>query len=126
MVGVTNETNVDLVFLVIGLAVVGGTLISLRREHIRTEYSVSWLAVGVILTLLALFPRLLAWAARVIGTDLRTCFVIAGATLISGLVFEISHIVSKLRDENVLLAQRLAILEYHLHRGETRNGKTGS
>jgi hypothetical protein len=101
-------------FLVIGLATVVGTLVSLRREHIRTEYSVSWLIVGVILTLLALFPRALDVAARKIDLDPRLILLTVGGALISGLVFEISHLVSKLRDENVMLAQRLAILEYRL------------
>ncbi len=110
-------------FLVIGLITIGGTLISLRREHIRTEYSVNWLIVGVVLTLLALFPRTLDSAARNLDLDPRVFFLIAGGALISGLVFEISHVVSRLRDENVILAQRLAILEYQFQRTNDRHGQ---
>jgi BMFP domain-containing protein YqiC len=43
-------------------------------------------------------------------------FVIVAGVLISGLVFGISRVVSRLRDENVLLAQRIAILEFRLQR----------
>jgi hypothetical protein len=110
-------------FLVIGLTTVLGTLISLRREHIRTENSVSWLLVGVILTVLALSPRILEWAARNLDLDPRLFFLIVGGALISGLVFEISHVVSKLRDENVMLAQRLAILEYQVRRANKVHGE---
>ena len=116
--------NFHLLFLVIGLATVVATLISLRREHIRTEYSVSWLLVGAILTFHALFPRALDEVARTINLDPRLVFLIAGGVLISGLVFEISHVVSRLRDENTMLAQRLAILEYQLGRLHEGNGQS--
>ncbi len=116
--------NFHPLFLVVGILTIVVTLFSLRREHIRTEYSVSWLAVGAILTLLALFPRALDATARALDVDPRTCFLIASGALISSLVFEISHVVSKLRDENVMLAQRLAILEYQLRpSGEHRLGE---
>jgi hypothetical protein len=115
--------NFHTLFLVIGLVTIGGTLISLRREHIRTEYSVNWLVVGSVLTLLALFPGTLDKAARSIDLDPRLFFLIAGGALVSGLVFEISHVVSRLRDENVILAQRLAILEYQFQRTNDRHGQ---
>ncbi len=116
--------NFHSLFLVIGLATIAATLISLRREHIRTEYSVSWLAVGAILTFLALFPRALDEAARTLDLDPRVFFLISGGVLISGLVFEISHVVSKLRDENTMLAQRLAILEYQFQRANECHGES--
>src|SRR5207248_2487407 len=110
--------NFHSLFLVIGLATLAGTLVSLRREHIRSEYSVSWLLVGVILTLIALSPSQVDGIARGLDLDPRLLFLVVGGALISGLVFEISHVVSKLRDENVMLAQRIAILEYQLRRTE--------
>jgi hypothetical protein len=116
--------NFHSLFLAIGLVIVLGTLVSLRREHIRTEYSVSWLAVGLILTLLALSPRALDAIARYVGLDSRLFFLTAGGTLISGLVFEISHVVSRLRDENVMLVQRVAILEYQLRRAQEDHGES--
>lgn len=116
--------NYHSLFLDIGLLVLVATLISLRREHIRTEYSVSWLAVGLILTFLALSPRVLDAAAQDLDLDPRIVFLLAGGALVFGLVFEISHVVSKLRDENVMLAQRLAILEYQLQRTNERHGQS--
>jgi hypothetical protein len=116
--------NFHAMFLIIGLVTLCVTLISLRREHIRTEYSVSWLAVGVILTALAMIPNLLDNAARYLDLDPRICLLLLGGVLISGLVFEISHVVSKLRDENVILAQRLAILEYRLRQPDNGHDQT--
>jgi hypothetical protein len=115
--------NFHSLFLGIGLLTLAATLVSLRREHIRAEYSVNWLLVGLILTLLAASPRIMDIAARRFGLDPGLFFLLAGGALISGLVFEISHVVSKLRDENVMLAQRLAILEYRLQHTIARHGE---
>ena len=65
------------VFLIAGLAIIAGTLYSLRREHIRVEYSVSWLAVGCTLTGLSLFPSILRITARKLGLDPQLFFLIA-------------------------------------------------
>jgi hypothetical protein len=104
------------VFLLLGVVAIAGTLVSLRREHIRPEYSVSWLAVGVLLSGFALFPEFAGRVSGGLGVDPQVWFVIVAGVLISGLVFGISRVVSRLRDENVLLAQRIAILEFRLQR----------
>jgi hypothetical protein len=106
--------NYHPVFLLIGVITVVSTLVSLRREHIRVEYSVSWLVVGIVLTVLAASPKLLDSVARAFGAGPDALFLLAGGTLISTIVFEISRVVSRLRDENVMLAQRVAILEYQM------------
>ena len=115
--------SLHFISLGIGLITVVGTLVSLRREHIRTEYSVSWLAVGIILTGLSAFPSLLDSASRHLGVAPEGCFLIVGGTLISVLVFELTRVVSRLRDENVILAQRLAILEFQVRESGNRHGQ---
>jgi hypothetical protein len=104
------------VFLALGVATVAGTLFSLRRERIRAEYSVSWLIVGALLSGFALFPKLVNRVSGNMGLDPQVWFLIIAGILISGLVFGISRVVSRLRDENVLLAQRVAILEFRIQR----------
>jgi hypothetical protein len=106
--------NFHLVFVAIGLTTIAATLISLRREHIRTEYSTSWLLVGIILSVLGLFPGALDGAARILGVEPPVSFLILAGLLVSAVVFEVSHVVSRLRDEKVVLAQRIAILEFQI------------
>jgi hypothetical protein len=108
--------NFHFVFLLLGVATIAGTLVSLRREHIRAEYSVSWLAVGALLSGLALFPNVASRISGTLGLDPQVWFLILAGILISALVFGISRVVSRLRDENVLLAQRVAILEFRIER----------
>jgi hypothetical protein len=110
------------VFLAGGAAIVLATLFSLRRAHIRVEYSVSWLAVGSILLVCSIFPRLLVLVAGDLGLDPQICFIFIGGALALALLFEVSLVVSQLRDENVILTQKVAILEYHLGQMQSRNG----
>jgi hypothetical protein len=93
-------------------------LVSVRRAHIRPEYSVTWLIASVAMLVLSRMPSALEALRRF--TDLPdtplTLFLLgAGAFLI--MVFRFSVILSHLRDDNIALAQRVAILEYQLKSG---------
>ena len=106
-------------FFVAGPAVIiAATLISLRREHIRVEYSVSWLGLGLILLLSSIFPNFLTSLSARAGLDPQVAFIVLAGSLALALLFEVSLVVSRLRDENVQMAQRLAILEYQLQRNQ--------
>lgn len=90
-------------------------LISVRRAHIRVEYSVSWLLAAAALLLLSRSRGLLEVAAHKLGLSdppLALLLVIGCVFLL--MFYRFSVIISKLRDDNIALAQRLAIIEYHL------------
>ena len=90
-------------------------LASLRRAHIRVEYSVSWLLAGVALLVVSRSPSLFAAAAGFLGISyppLAVLLIIGGVFLL--MFYRFSLVISKLRDDNIALAQRLAILEFHL------------
>jgi hypothetical protein len=90
-------------------------LTSVRRAHIRVEYSVSWLAAALALLLLSRAQFLVQAAERILGVASAplTLLMIAGAVFLL-IFYRFSVIVSRLRDDNVALAQRVAILEYHI------------
>src|SRR6266568_1539246 len=90
-------------------------LTSLRRAHIRVEYSVSWLIAAVALLVVSRSRSLLDATAGFLGIS----YPPLAPLLLVGCVFllmfyRFSLVVSKLRDDNIALAQRLAILEFHL------------
>jgi len=90
-------------------------LISVRRAHIRVEYSVSWLLASVVMLLLSRSRPVLEVITRTTGipdTPL-TLFLISGSVFLI-MFFRFSVIMSHLRDDNIALAQRVAILEYHI------------
>src|SRR5215475_10691420 len=90
-------------------------LVSLRRAHIRVEYSVSWLLAAFSMLLLSRSRPVLDYVTHHTGipdTPL-TLFLIAGSVFLV-MFFRFSVIISHLRDDNIALAQRVAILEYHV------------
>ena len=104
--------NVTTVLSVVLLLIV---LISVRRAHIRVEYSVSWLLAALSMLLLSRSRPVLDYITAHTGipdTPL-TLFLISGSLFLI-MFFRFSIIISHLRDDNIALAQRVAILEYHI------------
>jgi hypothetical protein len=90
-------------------------LISVRRAHIRVEYSVSWLLAAAALLVLSRSRGLLEVAAHKLGlADPPMALLLVVGCVFLLMFYRFSVIVSKLRDNNIALAQRLAILEFHL------------
>ena len=106
LLNVTTGLSVLLLLLV---------LVSLRRAHIRVEYSASWVAAAVALLVLSRNGAFLEMMARWIGVRNAplALLMISGAVFLL-MFFRFSVIISHLRDDNVALAQRVAILEYHI------------
>ena len=110
------------VLTIFSLVLLFFVLVSVRRAHIRVEYSVSWLLVATVLLILSRSRGLLEAAAHRLGLSyppLALLLVIGCLFLL--MFYRFSVIISKLRDDNIALAQRLAILEYHFH--EARGGQ---
>ena len=106
LLNVTTGLSVVLIVIV---------LISVRRAHIRVEYSISWLIVASAMLVLSRARPLLDAVRRSVGlpdTPL-TLFLLAGGVFLI-MLFRFSVIISHLRDDNIAMAQRVAILEYHL------------
>ena len=92
-------------------------LFSVRRSHIRVEYSVSWLAAAAVLLLVLSRSHV---AAELDGAEcwgltypplalvllVFVCFLVV--------FYRFSVIISDLKDANIAMAQRLAILEFQL------------
>ena len=92
-------------------------LASVRRSHIRVEYSVSWLAAGVAMLAMSRWHGLLNWVAGMLGiADPPLALFLLGGCVFLLIFYRYSVILSKLRDDNVALAQRVAILEHRLGR----------
>jgi hypothetical protein len=90
-------------------------LASVRRAHIRVEYSVSWLVAAAALLLFSRASSLLEGVAHVLGiASAPLALLLIAAAVFLLIFFRFSVIVSHLRDDNIALAQRVAILEYHL------------
>jgi hypothetical protein len=90
-------------------------LFSVRRARIRVEYSVAWLVGAVALLLLSRSRRLLHSAADLLGvSDPPIALLLIVGCVFLIIFYRFSLIISQLKDDNIALAQRVAILEYHI------------
>jgi hypothetical protein len=90
-------------------------LVSVRRAHIRPEHSVSWLSAGVVLLILSRSHAILDAAAQWMGISyapLALVLIVFGVFVI--VLYHFSRVISDLKDANISLAQRLAILEFQV------------
>jgi len=90
-------------------------MVSVRRSHIRVEYSVTWLVAAAAMLALSLARPVLEYIRRLLGLpDTPLAVFLLGSAVFLVVFFRFTLIISRLRDDNVALAQRVAILEYHL------------
>ena len=88
-------------------------LFSVRRQRIRVEYSVSWLAAAAVLFGLTFSPAPTNWIGGWIGLPGGpTVLVIMILAAFIAIFYRFTSIISDLKDNNVALAQRVAVLEF--------------
>jgi hypothetical protein len=100
---------------VLSLVMLVVVLFSVRRSHIRVEYSVSWLAASAIVLVLSRSSFALEWIARQLGlNDPPLALVILMVCVFIVVIYRLSVRISDLKDANIAMVQRLAIVEFQL------------
>ena len=108
------ERLLNLVTL-LSLLGVAGVLYGVRREHIRVEYSVSWLVAAVVLFTLGRWRALDEWLAGAVGVgNVALVLVMLAGSVFLVVLYRLSLLVSGLKDSNIKLTQRVAFLEFQL------------
>jgi hypothetical protein len=84
----------------------------IRSRRLQERYAMLWLLTAVVILVLALWRGLLSRIANTVGIAYppSALFVLA-AFFILLLLLHYSTVISKLSDQNRILAQRLALLE---------------
>ncbi len=85
----------------------------IRSRRLRERYAILWLVTGVVLLVLSAWRDALNTIAGWVGvTTYPPAVLFAVATIfILAVLLHYSTVLSKLSDQNVVLAQRLALLE---------------
>lgn len=99
----------------LSLVLIALVLFSVRRSHIRVEYSVSWLGAALTLLLVSRSEAVMNRAAVMLGMTAAplALLTLAGCVFLI-VLFRLSVLISALKDANIALAQRVAVLEFHL------------
>jgi cell division protein FtsW (lipid II flippase) len=101
----------------------------IRSRRLRERYALLWLLTGLVLLVLSLWRGGLNTIAGWVGVETyppAVLFAIASLFILAVLL-HYSTVISKLTDQNVILAQRVALLELELRErpaGSTTRGST--
>jgi hypothetical protein len=93
----------------------------IRRHHLRERYALLWLATGLVLAALSLWRDGLNTIARWFGVRSYPPAVLFAVAILFIIVvlLHYSTVISRLTDQNVLLAQKLALLEQDVDEAKT-------
>jgi hypothetical protein len=114
-----TPVRISIVGVVASLLLILVVLELVRGRRLKERYALLWLATGVVLLVLSAWRGGLNTLAGWFGvTGYPPAVLFAVATLFILLVLlHYSTVISKLTDENVELAQRIALLEERVQRG---------
>ena len=115
--------------VIAGAVVVCGLIFELiRRRRLMERYAILWLMAGLTVLVLALWKGLLTTLAHAAGISYLPSALFAVAFLfVLVMLVHFSMTISRLADQNTMLAQRLALLQQSLEQeragaGDPRSG----
>ena len=99
----------------------------IRSRRLRERYALLWLATGIVLTVLSAWRDGLNTIANWLGVRSYPPAVLfaVGILFIIAVLLHYSTVISRLSDQNVMLAQRLALLEQELRSSSRASSAPG-
>lgn len=90
----------------------------IRSRRLQERYALLWLLTGVVIFVLAVWRGLLSRLANLVGIAYPpSALFILASFFVLVVLLHYSTVISKLSDQNLILAQRLALLEHRLRGG---------
>jgi hypothetical protein len=115
------QLKIQLVSIVVTAGLFGVIFELLRRKRLMERYALLWLFASAVLLALAVWKGLLETIAHAIGIYYApsALFVIAFGFILL-LLLHFSLVISRLADQNKILAQRLGLLQQRLDEQEAQ------
>lgn len=105
-------TRIQIVAILVAAGVFGLVFELVRRRRMMERYALVWLFAAVGLVVLAALQSVLLWFARLVGIYYAPSALFAVALVFSLLLLlHFSLVISRLSDQNKVLAQRLGRLQ---------------
>ena len=106
--------------IVLSAAVVIFLVTLLRRRRIREKYAAIWIALGVAVLVLATFPQLAFWFARLVGVETPVNLLFAGGfVILLGVCIQLSSSVTSLEERTRTLTEEIALLSLDVRTSRT-------
>ncbi len=115
--------RVSIVAALVSLGLLFVVLELIRRRSLRERYALLWLVTAAVMLVLSLWRSGLDTLAGLAGIAYAPSALFAvGAVFVVVVLLHYSTVISRLSDENAILAQRVALLEAD-RRGGGRSGR---
>ncbi|WP_303949930.1 DUF2304 domain-containing protein [Rothia mucilaginosa] len=104
--------SANIFFLLVVVVMEVLVLAQVRNQKMKEKYAALWLIVGVIMIVLALFPKLLDSLSRLVGieTPVNLLFLLA-IIMLMGISLHLTLAISKITDDMRTLAEEVAIMK---------------
>ena len=104
--------SANIFFLLVVVVMEVLVLVQVRNQKMKEKYAALWLIVGVIMIVLALFPKLLDSLSRLVGieTPVNLLFLLA-IIMLMGISLHLTLAISKITDDMRTLAEEVAIMK---------------
>jgi hypothetical protein len=110
--------------IVVAVLICAVILELIRRKHLMERYAILWLILGVTLLVLAAWKGLLTTLSHAAGIYYPPAALFAVAFLfVLALLLHFSIVLSRLSDQNKILAQRLALVQQRLEEKESEENR---
>lgn len=105
------NTRLQILVILIALLAILFIVNKIRRKNIELRYSLLWLLLGAAVILLACFPKVSNWAARMLGiSNPMNMMFFAGFCFTLPIIFSLSMSVSRLSNKVKKLTQEIGLM----------------
>ena len=91
-----------------------------RKRHLREEYAILWLLTALAIAVLSLWPGLVEKLSRITGFYYLTSVVFIVFVFIIGVLMHYSIVISKMRENNKEMVQKLGLLDQRIREMDKR------
>ena len=110
-------SRIQIVALVIGIFLAAVIFQLIRKKKLKEQYSLLWFLTVAVILLLSIWEGLLGKISSAIGISLPSnALFLLGLLFLFGMSLHFSLLVSRLTDQNKMLAQKLALLDRGLRK----------
>jgi hypothetical protein len=107
--------RVSIIASIAALLLILGIFELIRRSRLRERYAILWLVTAVVVLVFSVWRTGLEDLAGVFGVSYAPALLFAiGAFFVLLVLLHYSTVISKLADQNTILAQKVALLELRL------------
>jgi hypothetical protein len=103
--------------VVLSLGLVVFLVVLLRTRRLREKYAITWIVVGLGVTVFGAFPAMAEWLARAVGVQTPSNLLFAIALIVLLLVgIQLSAEITSLEEETRTLVEEVALLRFDVGR----------